>query len=253
MTTNYQAELAKYASSSYQAQVAERARALLQKFGPWIDKYRGGVPRGWAAAIMYWESNGNFAAPGDVQLGEVGYYQIAEYLPKTFGMPADSRLDPETNVFLGMMEYQYDAARWKATFPQYVRLGTDDSYKLARLSFAIGFPGATSLAKKAIAAGGIAPGQLYEGIADYVAKTGGVQLGSQSPDKVWFRVLSIRYQWEIGRKVAWGVSGVPELVPHPPKYTYAIPMPYRVLFTSPLSLPFVGALAVGAYLLWRVV
>lgn len=253
MSTNYQAELQKYASSSYQDQVARSARALLEKYGPWIDKYRGGVPRGWAAAIMYWESNGNFAAPGDVQLGEVGFYQIAEYLPGKFGMPADSRRDPETNVFLGMMEYQFDAARWKAQFPQYVKLGTDDSYKLARMSFAIGYPGATSLAKKAIAAGGVIPGALYEGIANYVARTGGESLGSQSAEKVWFRVLSIRYQWEIGRKVAWSMSGPPTLVPHPPKYTYAIPMPYRVLFSSPISMIFVGALAVGGYILWRVV
>lgn len=253
MTTNYQTELAKFQSSSYQAQVAGYAKPLLAKYGPWIDKYRGGVPAGWAAAIMYWESGGNFGAAGDAALGEVGFYQIAEYLPAKFGMPASSRLDPETNVFLGMLEYQFDAVRWKTTFPAYVRLGSDDSYKLARLSFAIGFGGATSLAKAAIAAGGVQSGLLYDGIANHVARTGGVPLGSQSADKVWYRVLSIRYQWEIGKKVAWSPSGMPTRVPHPPKYTYTIPQPYAVLFADPIPTVFLAALAVGAYVLWRFV
>ena len=251
MSTNYQAELAKYQSSSYVASATKYAKALLEKYGPWIDKYRGGVPRGWAAAIMYWESNGNFNAPGDPSLGEVGFYQIAEYLPGKFGMPASSRLDPETNVFLGMMEYQLDAARWKATFPNHVRLPSDDSFKLARLSFAIGFGGATQLAKRAIAAGDVSPGQLYDGIARNVARVGGVALGSQSADKVWFRVLSIAAQWEIGRRVAYDVAGPPTRVPHPPKYTYTIPQPYAILFSDPIPVVFMAALAVGAYVLWR--
>ena len=253
MTTNYSTELARLATSSYQDKVAKSARALLDKYGPWIDKYRGGVPRGWAAAIMYWESNGNFGAPGDASLGEVGFYQVATHTPVTFGMPASSRMDPETNVFLGLLEYQYDAARWKATFPTYVRLATDDSYKLARLSFAIGWGGATSLAKQAIASGDASVGALYEGIANYVARTGGVALGSQSAEKVWFRVLSIRFQWEIGRKVAWSPSGPPEKVKPPPGVSYTIPLPYSVLFVDAFPLPITIALVVGAYVLWRLV
>jgi hypothetical protein len=162
-------------------------------------------------------------------------------------------MDPETNVFLGMMEYQFDTTRWKVAFPNHVRLGTDDSYKLARLSFAIGFGGASSLAKRAIAAGGVAPGMLYDGIYNNVAKHGGVALGSQTSDKVWFRVLSIATQWEIGRRVAWSPSGMPTRVPNPPKYTYTIPMPYSVMFVSPIPVVFFGALAVGAYVLWRVI
>lgn len=253
MTSSYQTELAKLSSSAYVDQQAKSAKALLDKFAPWIDRYRGGVPRGWAAAMMLWESGGNFNAAGDPSLGEIGYYQIAEYLPAKFGMPASSRLDPQTNVFLGMMEYQLDAVRWYTTFPSYVRLGTDDSYKLARLSFAIGFGGATSLAKSAIAAGDASSGALYEGIASYVARTGGVAMGSQSADKVWFRVLSIRYQWEIGRRVAWSPSGVPERVPNPPNYSYTIPAQYSAYFADPLPIAFVATLALGAYVLWRVI
>lgn len=253
MTTNYQAELQKFSASSYRASAIARAKVLLGQFGPWIDKYRGGVPRGFAAAVMYWESNGDFGAVGDAALGEVGYYQIAEYLPKTFGMPASARLDPQTNVFLGMLEYQYDAARWAAQFPTYVRLGTDDSYKLARLSFAIGMGGAMTLAKRAIAAGDVYPGQLYAGIAQNVAREGGVALGTQSADKIWYRVLAIQPQWEIGQAVAWSPAGMPTRVPPPPGVTYTIPQPYAVLFVDPLPVVFMAALAVGAYALWKVI
>jgi hypothetical protein len=253
LTTNYASELQRLATPSYQDQVAKSARALLEKYGVWIDKYRGGVPRGWAAAVMYWESNGQFNAAGDASLGEVGFYQVAATTPTTFGMPASSRMDPETNVFLGLLEYQYDAARWKATFPTYVKLATDDSYKLARLSFAIGWGGSTGLAKQAIAAGDCDAGNLYEGIARYVERTGGVALGSQSADKVWFRVLSIRYQWEIGKKVAWSPSGPPERVTPPPGVSYTIPLPYAVLFVDSIPIAFTIALAVGAYVLWRLI
>lgn len=251
MATDYATELAARSSPAYIASAAQRSQTLLEQYRPWIDKYRGGMPAGWAAAIMRWESDGNFNAPGDQTLGEVGFYQVAAYVPPMFGMPAEARLDPETNVFLGLMEYQYEVTRWKAAFPDQVKLASEDAWKLARLSFSVGPGGAMGLGK--LAAPEASPGHLYDAIAAYVQRTGGVPLGGQSAAQVWFRTLSIGPQWEAGRQAGsfWATSGPPTMVPAPPGRTYTIPAPYNTLFAEPTSWFAVGAITAASYILWR--
>lgn len=249
--TNYVTELATRSSPAYIAAAVRDTKTLLGTYGTWIEKYRGGIPAGWAAAIMNWESGGNFNAPGDPSLGEVGFYQVAAYVPGTLGMPAEARLDPETNVFLGLMEYQLEVAKWKAMFPALVKIASDDAWKLARLSFSVGWGGATGLAK--LAQGRALPGRLYDAIAAHVTEHGGTQLGSQSPDQVWFRVLSIAPQWEVGRQAGslLAISGPPTIVPAPPKYPYTLPLPYAMMFEQPTSWLAIGAIGVAAFALWR--
>lgn len=251
MPTDYAAELVRRSSPAYIAMASQRAQTLLEKYRPWIDKYRGGMPAGWAAAIMYWESDGNFNAPGDQSIGEVGYYQVAAYIPPIFGLPAVARMDPETNVFLGLMEYQYEVARWKVAFPNLVRLASDDAWKLARLTFSIGGGGAMGLAK--LAAPSAQPGELYTAIANYVRTHGGVAAGTQSADKVAFRVLSIESQWEVGRQAGgfWATSGAPTFVPSPPAGRYSIPKPYGDLFVEPTNWFAIGTIAAASFILWR--
>ncbi len=251
MPTDYATELAKRSSPAYLASAARRATTLLETYRPWIDKYKGGMPAGWAAAIMYWESDGNFNAPGDPSLGEVGYYQVAAYVPPIFGLPAEARMDPETNVFLGLMEYQYEVCRWKLAFPSLVKLASDDAWKLARLSFSVGPGGAMGLGK--LAASSASPGMLYDAIAAYVRANGGVQLGGQSPAQVWFRVLSIESQWEVGRRAGpvLAISGPPTIVPAPPNHPYSIPNTVAPLFSEPTNWWALGAIATASYILWR--
>lgn len=249
--TDYATELANKSSPAFIAKAAARTQTLLEQYRPWLEKYRGGMPIGWAAAIMYWESDGSFAAPGDASLGEVGFYQVAAYVPPLFGMPAESRFDPETNVFLGLMEYQFEVAQWKAAFPSLVRLASDDAWKLARLSFAIGRGGAFGLGR--LAASSASPGELFTAIAAYVRDRGGVPAGSQSAEKVWYRTLVIEAQWEIGRRAGsfWATSGGPTFVPDPPAYKYKIPAPFNQYFTEPTSWLGIGAIAGAAFILWR--
>lgn len=254
MATDYQALFEQKASPAEIARGAARVKVLLDQYGAWIDKYRGGVPKEWAAAIMMWESDGNFAAPGDPSLGEVGYYQVAQYVPGTMGMPAESRYNPEANVMIGLTEYQLDTVKWKLAFPDHVELGTPDAYKLARLSFAVGWGGATGLAKNAIAGGYKSFGDgLYDAIVKYANATGGIPLGSQSASQVWFRVVSIDPQWRTADAASTlGMTvGPPTLPPDPPGFTYQIPMPYALYFQKPVS-PLVVAVAIlGAVVLWR--
>lgn len=255
MATNYAAELARRQSPAYIASAVARSKQLLQQYGAWIHKYRGGMPAGMAAAIMYWESNGQPGTVGDQNLGEYGLYQIAAYLPGTLGMPADSRYDPETNVFLGMMEYALDVAKWKAMFPTLVDLGSADSWKLARLSFAIGFGGSTGLAKKAIAAGyATRAGDLYGAIRRYVEANGAGAAGTQSAELVWFRVLTVESQWAIGQQVGGMLEswpGPPTLVPAPPTGGYSIPTQYLPYFSRPQNWFAYAAIGGAAFILWR--
>ncbi len=224
------------------------ARALLAKFGTWIDRYRGGLPAGWMAAIMLWESGGNFDAPGDVSLGEAGYYQIAAYVPPLFGLPASARMDPETNVCIACLEYALEAVKFARNYPE-VKLGTADSWKLARLVFAIGRGGSYALAN---AARPLRPGDVYGSIRDHVAANGGVQLGSQSPMQIWFRVMTIDLQWRTGQTVASGSPGMPTVPPQPPKGPFTIPAADLPFFAKPIqgTVLILGLLGLGglAYL-----
>lgn len=229
-----------------------RAKALLDQYGTWIDKYHGGMSPGWLASIMLHESGGNFASPGDPSLGEVGFYQIAAYVPALFGYDASARYDPETNVALAVLEYSLEAVLWKIAFPQ-VLLGTDDSWKLARLAFAVGRAGSHQLAANAAATlGGLTTGDVYHDIVKYVQATGGVPLGSQTAQKVAQRVLDIDRQWVIGQALG-GASGPPVRIPDPPSGPYILPDDVAPYFSEefPAIMLIIGGLATVAYLLYQ--
>ena len=239
------------ADPAFDADVA-RTRALLDQYGAWIDRYHGGLPQGWMASIMLHESGGNFASPGDPTLGEVGFFQIAAYVPPLFGYDPSVRTDPETNVALAVLEYDLEAVLWSLEVPQ-VHLGTDDSWKLARLTFAIGRGGSRQLASLAFASGGLADGDVFGSIARYIAAYGGVALGSQSAQTVAKRVLDIDRQWAIGKAAGGGVSGPPVLIPDPPAGPYTLPADVAPYFSEefPVTLLVIGGLAVVAYLLYK--
>lgn len=229
-----------------------RAKALLDQYGTWIDRYRGGLPAGWMASIMLHESSGNFASPGDPTIGEVGFYQIAAYVPALFGYDASARYDPETNVALAVLEYELEAVLWMLEVPQ-VHLGTDDSWKLARLTFAVGRAGSRQLASLVAAGGGLLDGDVYGSIARYVAAYGGVPLGNQSAATVARRVLDIDRQWRIGQAAGGGASGPPIRIPDPPAGPYTLPPDVAPYFSDefPVTLLVIGGLAVVAYLLYK--
>lgn len=228
---------------------------MYAQLGPWIDRYRGGLPAGWVAAIISHESGGNFGAPGDASLGEVGFMQVAAYVPPLFGLDPSAREDPESNIAIGVLEYELESVLWMLTFPDSVILGTDDAWKLARLAFAVGRAGSHQLALLASAAlGGLSTGRVYDDIARWAASSGGVPLGSQGASKVASRVLDIARQWQIGQAVAPGASGPPVLIPEPPVGPYTLPPEVAPYFVEPISgtvLLILGGLALGYLLLTR--
>jgi hypothetical protein len=240
------------ADAAFDSDVA-RAQSIYSQLGVWIDKYHGGLPSGWVASIILHESGGNFGAPGDPTLGEVGYMQVAAYVPPLFGYDADARSDPESNIAIGCLEYELESVYWYLSFPDSVVLGTDDSWKLARLAFAVGRSGSHQLAQQAQAAlGGLTTGDVYHDIVKWTASSGGVPLGTQSAAKVAARVVDIDRQWAIGQAVSAGLSGPPMLIPDPPAGPYTIPddaAPYFEEQFDGTVLIVLGALVLG-YLLY---
>lgn len=236
------------ADPTFDSDVAQAA-LIYQQLGPWIDRYHGGLPQGWVASIILHESGGNFAAPGDPSLGEVGFMQVASYVPPLFGYDATAAQDPESNIAIGVLEYELEAVYWYLSFPDSVVLGTDDSWKLARLSFAVGRAGSRQLAQMAQQSlGGLTTGDVYHDIARWAAASGGVQLGSQSAAKVASRVADIERQWAIGKEINGGLSGPPLLIPDPPAGPYTVPAGAAAYFAEPISgtiLLLIGGLVAG--------
>ena len=229
-----------------------RAQAIYQQLGPWIDRYHGGLPAGVLASFILHESGGDFSAPGDASLGEIGFLQVAAYVPELFGYDADARTDPESNVAIGSLEYALEAAYWALQVPE-VMLGSADSWKLARLAFAVGRAGSRQLAAQARQAlGGLTAGDVYHDIVHYVTTAGGTPLGSQSAATVAKRVVDIDRQWAIGQAVSNDLPGYPMYVPDPPAGPYTIPNDAEGYFVQPISgtmLIIVGG-ALLAYLLY---
>lgn len=243
---DYVAKLADQRSAANVAARVKRGKAILAELGPWIDRYRGGMPAGFAAAVIQWESNGQMGATGDVGLGEAGYFQITATFPPSVGVPATVRLQPEGNVALGLLEYQIEAVKLWLADPNIV-LGSADSWKLARLAFAIGAYGAKTLVQEA---GPTQRGKVFDAVRAYVDRTGGRAFGSMSAGLVWYRVHTIDLVWQIGQAIEPGSGSRPSLPPALPGTPYTLPASVRPFIkppTSPVVLAGAVLLALGVY------
>lgn len=241
MATDYQAQLAAETTAAVTADRVSRAKAIYASpVGAWIDKYKGGFPPGYAAAAIQWESDGIATTVGDLSLGEYGYFQVTAEFPTTIGLPSDARLDPETNVFLGLTEYQMESVRQSIANPLVV-LGTDDAWKIARLAFAIGSAGTRNLIANANPQ---VRGKVYDAVVAYVDALGRY-------DQIWYRVHTTQVVWDIGEQVISFQSwGKPMLPPAPPAGPYYITPDVAMYFGTPVSPLVVGAVVGLAALAW---
>jgi hypothetical protein len=182
------------------ASIPSRVKAtkiIIDKLGPWLSQYHGGMPLGFLAAILQWESGGKADTSGDPSLGEYGYLQVTPDTAKKFGIDPAQRLNPEWNIFLGSLLYNVKAIELRL-YNSKVRLGTEDSWKLARLSAAVGAAGTRKLIDLAQPT---QEGHVFDAIRDYVDRTGGVQLSAAQPaEKVRFRVHAVDVVWAVGEK-----------------------------------------------------
>lgn len=207
-------------------------RRSYKRYSRWINLYRGGLPAGVFTTFAYKESNWKMDAPGDDYLGEVGFFQITKTLPPHFGIPAKARFDPESNVFLGGLEYNEEAAKFALLYPE-IQLGTADSWKIARLVFAVGRGGTKALLNRAKP---LKRGDVYGSLLKYIDKTGGLDLGRGQPAaKVWFRVHMAPVDYAIGIKaLPESGPGMPRLLPLPPEISsYKIAPKIKVAMLRP--------------------
>lgn len=232
------------------SQRVARTKALIEKYGPLLERYHGGMPVGVLAAIMQLESDGKMDSPGDVGLGEVGLFQVTSSFPKEVKVDPSLRYQPEGNVFLGALEYQIEAAKMARQFPQVVT-GSEDQWKLARLAFAIGSYGARTCTQLALAQPG--SGSVYDRVRAWADRTGGMQLGSQSPAKIWYRIHVVDETFAVGQAAKRGWYGAPQTIPAPPGVLYQFPAALVPFTSKPIgaAVAILGGVAAAAYILSR--
>lgn len=203
------------------------AKRFYSKYGAWINRYRGGAPAGFLAAIAALESNGTMV-DGHNELGEYGFYSVAKYTEKEFGLPEDFRKKPENNIFIAALEYNVEARRIQLKYPSLVVDGTKDQWLLARLVFAIGNYGTDVCIRGAIDHSEIVPGNLYEGILKWADETGAVAIGGSPAGKIWYRVhVNNDVNWPVGAAVTSQTVGIPSLPPGPGGIKYGLPKDVR--------------------------
>ena len=230
-------------------------RSVYERLKPWLLKYRGGMPVGFLAAIAQHESGGNPASVGDPSLGEFGYFQIESSMPPTIGWDPATRYDPESNIFLASIDYAIRAVQLYLSFPNVIRLGTADSWKCARLAFAVGTGGTKQLLAAATGGSGVWAGQGYEAVKSLAARGGAGGLGTQSASTVNARITDVDLQWAIGAAVAPAYWGPPQKTLSPGNRPYTLPASVAGYFSSiwkeALILGGLGLLlvAAGRYLL----
>jgi hypothetical protein len=225
------------------AAFAARARAIYLALKTPLLRYRGGMPAGAMAAIAEIESGGRMDAPGDPDLGEAGYFQITSSFPTSVGVDPSVRLAPEGNVFLAGLEYQIEAVR-TSRMSSAVTLGTLDSWRLARLAFAVGSSGTKRLlaaARPSIA------GQAFAGVLAWADATGAMALSSGQPaGKVWYRIKMTELAFRAGALAAPPFFGGPARVPAPSGIAYHFPADVAGYFSVSVVAPILALAAAGA-------
>jgi hypothetical protein len=189
-----------------------RTRELIAQWSTYLDRYRGGLPRGVFAAMMQMESDGHPGSKGDASLGEVGLFQITESFARSLGLDPKLRRRNEWNFYFAGTEYNQAAWRWHRRHPDEIAKGSREAWLLARLSFAIGDGGARSHVQRALAADpqlAVREG-AYAALLTFIRNGGARRAGSQSAAKVAYRiVVAVPTNFEIGELAEPGDYGAP--------------------------------------------
>ncbi len=212
--------------------MAGDVRAIYERYKPWILRYRGGAPAGMIAAIISHESSGDPNVMGDPNLGEVGLMQVARDYTNSVGVPLEVRTNPEANIFLGSLDLQLRAIVMRP----YAPLGSSDSWKLTRLTAAVGAAGTRRLIEAATGNNpGRYRGQVFDRVCAWANATGAMQLSSGQPaEKVVTRINAVQDQWDVGQRIS-GSYGPPEKIPAPKGLTYRVPASAAPYLSSPLT------------------
>jgi hypothetical protein len=189
-----------------------RTRELIAQWPTYLDRYRGGLPRGVFAAIMQMESDGRPGSKGDASLGEAGLFQITESFARKLSGDPQLRYRNEWNCYFAGVEYNESAWRWHDRYPELVDNGSRDAWLLSRLSFAIGDGGASGHVKRAVRElPDVAKrGGVYAALSTLVQRGGARAAGSQSAAKVAYRIaVVVPVNFHIGEQAEPGTYGLP--------------------------------------------
>ncbi len=239
--------------------VGKRGARSKKVYAQWkrlFDTYKGGLPLGLWVASAQGESDGRMDAPGDDSLGEVGVHQVAASTETKFGVPSNYRAQAEGNFWLSGAELNTEHTRAALRYPS-ISLGSRDGWLVARLVFSIGRGGTYRI----LDAMGRRFGGSYASIQKYIRDTrlkGLSGFGSQSIDKVIYRVEKMPILWEIGKAAGLSMHGWRPYIPIRPGDLVAWKVPDdlqgKIGVTRPVMPPTgtafaLGAIGVGALLL----
>ena len=204
--------------------IVKSAKKFNDKYSSYLQRYKGGMPRGFFAAIAAIESDGKMIE-GDPDLGEYGFFQITAKMPTDYGLKSELRKTAEGNIFLAGLEYNVEAKRLKLKYPNLIVEGTADQWKLARLVFAIGKYGVDTCIKHAKP---MVPGRVFEALETWADETGAIAIGSSPAGKIRMRIkLVSKVAWEAGKQVTYQSNGMPVKVPAPSGISYTLPKSIR--------------------------
>ena len=171
--------------------IARESAAIYQRWKPMIDRYHGGMPAALLAVRMWVESRGT----DDQRIGSdtaTGVLSVTRNQEIRFGVPVDSRMVPENNVFLAAARNNVDTLLFTLRYPGLARSLADAYVFGGQLVSAIGTGAAAYLFKRA------PRGQTYDAFTKWVAaeaKAGRLPesgpWGSQSLAKIVERVRAM--------------------------------------------------------------
>ena len=245
---------------SLPADVVANATNFYADFQAPLEKYHGGMPVGFLAAIAAREG-AYLGRPwpmlqGDPNLGELGYFQVESAFPPSVRLPAAVRASPEGNVFCGALEYQVHAVRVWQRYPQLFSLGSADNWLFARLAFAIGDGGLDAVVRAAQlkppgtpppGSGIVAP--AYQALIAWAKRTGAFAISPMTAGLVASRIVDAYTLWQVGQVVKPGLARAPQAIPTGSWGPYVLPSDVGAVLQPQTMSDLLLALAVAGALL----
>jgi hypothetical protein len=174
--------------ASRAAAIEKGAKAILERWGPIINQWRGPIPAEAVAVRIQVESGGNPKA-GPTKQGERGLLQIWPKTAEKYGVT--DPFDPAQNIRAGLLHWRAELARMKGKLPGLFPSVNDDFLAALQLYTAIGSGATPYLLKTA----GVRPGSEYSDLVNWLKQTGeGLEahrsyFGTQSAASVARRII----------------------------------------------------------------
>lgn len=143
-------------------------------------------------------------------MGEYGFFQITSSFPTSVGVNPEVRKTEVGNIFLAGLEYNIEAARLRARYPDVIVNGSIDQWMMARATFGLGIGAVKNLISLV---GPRRRGMMFTDILAYADAHRDVSVSGYEVGKVWYRLKSIPLIWQAAAQIGGTTPGLPTQVP----------------------------------------